>query len=59
MRRRTQTPINFWKCGHFSPVVIEEAEGGKSPAVCCAGARTGARGVGRSLRHAEGSGASA
>ena len=29
MRRRKQTPINFWKCGHFSPVVIEEAEGGK------------------------------
>ena len=29
MRRRTQTPIDFWKCGHFSPVVIEEAEGGK------------------------------
>jgi hypothetical protein len=29
LRRRTQTPINFWKCGHFSPVVIEEAEGGK------------------------------
>ena len=28
MRRREQTPINFWKCGHFSPVVIEEAEGG-------------------------------
>jgi hypothetical protein len=29
MRRRKQTPINFWKCGHFSPVVIEEAKGGK------------------------------
>jgi hypothetical protein len=29
MRRRTQTPIYFWKCGHISPVVIEEAEGGK------------------------------
>jgi hypothetical protein len=29
MRRREQTPINFWKCGHFPPVVIEKAEGGK------------------------------
>jgi hypothetical protein len=29
MRRRTQTPIYFWKCGHFSSVVKEEAEGGK------------------------------
>ena len=29
MRRRTQTPVNLWKCGHFSSVVIEEAEGGK------------------------------
>jgi hypothetical protein len=24
-----QTPIYFWKCGHFSSVVIEEAEGAK------------------------------
>jgi hypothetical protein len=30
MRRRMQTPINFWRCGHYSPVVVEEAKGGKS-----------------------------
>ena len=31
MRRRTQTSIDFWKCGHFSPVAQKryEAEGGK------------------------------
>jgi hypothetical protein len=29
MRRRTQTPITFWQCGHFSPVVVEVVEGGK------------------------------
>jgi hypothetical protein len=29
MRRRTQTPVSFWQCGHYSPVVIEETEGGK------------------------------
>jgi hypothetical protein len=29
MKRRTQTPITFWQCGHYSPVVVEEVEGGK------------------------------
>jgi hypothetical protein len=29
MRRRTQTPVNFWQCGHCSPVLVEEVEGGK------------------------------
>ena len=29
MRRRIQTPINFWQCGHCSPVLVEEVEGGK------------------------------
>jgi hypothetical protein len=29
MRRRTQTPVSFWRCGHVSPVVVEEVEGGK------------------------------
>jgi hypothetical protein len=29
MRRRMQTPVNFWQCGHLSPVVVEEDECGK------------------------------
>lgn len=29
MRRRTNTPVSSWKCGHFSPVLVEEVEGGK------------------------------
>ena len=29
MRRRTETPVNFWECGHFSPVEVDELEGGK------------------------------
>ena len=29
MRRRTETSINYRQCGHFSPVVVEEADGGK------------------------------
>ena len=29
MSRRTQTSVSFWKCGHFSPVLVEEVEGGK------------------------------
>jgi hypothetical protein len=29
MSRRTQTSVSFWKCGHFSPVLVEAVEGGK------------------------------
>jgi hypothetical protein len=29
LRRRTKTPVNFWECGHFSPVEVDELEGGK------------------------------
>jgi len=29
MSRRTQTSVSFWKCGHFSPVLVEEVAGGK------------------------------
>jgi len=29
MRRRTETSINFRQCGHFSPIVVEEADGAK------------------------------
>jgi hypothetical protein len=28
-RRTTRTRIASWKCGHFSPVLVEEVEGGK------------------------------
>jgi hypothetical protein len=28
LRRHTETPVNFWECGHFSPVVVDELEGG-------------------------------
>lgn len=34
MSRRTQTPVSFWKCGHFSPVLVEEVEGGRNRARC-------------------------
>ena len=26
--------MSFWKCGHFSPVLVEEGEGGKKRAKC-------------------------
>ncbi len=29
MRRRTQTPVSSWRCGHVSPVLVEEVEDGK------------------------------
>ncbi len=29
MRRRTETQVSFWRCGHFSPVLVEEVESGK------------------------------
>jgi hypothetical protein len=34
LRRRTRPPVNFWQCGHFSPVVVDELEGGKKSARC-------------------------
>jgi hypothetical protein len=34
MSRRTRTSVSFWKCGHFSPVLVEEVEGGKKRAKC-------------------------
>ena len=34
MSRRTQTSVRYWKCGHFSPVLVEEVEGGKKRAKC-------------------------
>jgi hypothetical protein len=43
MRRRTQTPINYWQCGHFSPVVVEEVGGGKSARCLLCGERGAVR----------------
>ena len=40
MRRRAKTPINFRQCGHFSPVVVEEVEGGKIARCLVCGERT-------------------
>ena len=34
MSRRTRTSVSYWKCGHFSPVLVEEVEGGKKRAKC-------------------------
>jgi hypothetical protein len=34
MSRSTRTSVSFWKCGHFSPVLVEEVEGGKKRAKC-------------------------
>jgi hypothetical protein len=34
LRRRTKTPMSIWQCGHFSPVVVDELEGGKKSARC-------------------------
>ena len=34
MSQRTRTSVSFWKCGHFSPVLVEEVEGGKKRAQC-------------------------
>jgi hypothetical protein len=34
MSRRTQNSVSFWKCGHVSPVLVEEVEGGKKRARC-------------------------
>lgn len=34
MSRRTRTSVSYWKCGHFSPVMVEEVEGGKKRAEC-------------------------
>jgi len=34
LRRHTETPVNFWVCGHFSSVVVDELEGGKQSAGC-------------------------
>jgi hypothetical protein len=34
LRRRTQTPVSSWRCGHVSPVLVEEVEGGKKIARC-------------------------
>jgi hypothetical protein len=39
MRRRTQTPVSFWQCGHYSPVVVEEVEGGKRASCLLCGER--------------------
>src|SRR3712207_6892603 len=29
LRRRNKTPMSIWRCRHFSPVVVDEIEGGK------------------------------
>jgi hypothetical protein len=34
MSRRTQNSVSFWKCGHVSPVLVEEVAGGKKRARC-------------------------
>jgi hypothetical protein len=43
MKRRTQTPMNFWQCGHYSPVVVEEVEGGKRARCLLCGERGAVR----------------
>jgi hypothetical protein len=55
MSRRTRTAVSFWKCGHFSPVLVEEVEGGKKRAQCllcgeCGEVREGAEGALMALR---------
>jgi hypothetical protein len=43
MKRRTQTQMNFWQCGHYSPVVVEEVEGGKRARCLLCGERGAVR----------------
>ena len=43
MRRHTETPVNFWACGHFSPVVVDEHEGGKRARCLLCGERGAVR----------------
>ena len=43
MRRHTETPVNFWVCGHFSPVVVDEHEGGKRARCLLCGERGAVR----------------
>jgi hypothetical protein len=43
MRRHTKTPINFWQCRHYSPVVVEEVGGGKSGRCLLCGERGAVR----------------
>jgi hypothetical protein len=55
MSRRTRTSVSFWKCGHVSPVLVEEVAGGKKRAKCllcgeCAEVRQGAEEALRALR---------
>ena len=55
MSRRTPPPMSYWKCGHFSSVMVEEVEGGKKRAKClqcgeCAEAREGTEEALRALR---------
>jgi hypothetical protein len=35
--------VSFWRCGHYSPVVVEEVEGGKSARCLLCGERGGVR----------------
>ena len=35
MRRRNKTPMSIWQCRHFSPVVVDEIEGGKKKSARC------------------------
>jgi hypothetical protein len=55
MSRRTQPPMSYWKCGHFSSVLVEEVEGGKKRAKCllcreCGEMREGTEEALRALR---------
>jgi hypothetical protein len=34
LSRRTQTTMSPWQCGHFSPVLVEDVDGGKKIARC-------------------------
>jgi hypothetical protein len=34
-RGNKKTPMSIWRCGHFSPVVVEELEGGKMKSARC------------------------
>jgi hypothetical protein len=35
--------MNFWQCGHYSPVVVEEVEGGKRARCLLCGERGAVR----------------
>lgn len=35
MKRQTRSAVSFWECEHFSPVVVEKADGGAKKIARC------------------------